>query len=228
MTGPAGPPPGGEAADGEAAAAERLFRRPCRFLRTVPHLDDLPADGPPEVCFGGRSNCGKSSLLNALVDRRGLARASGSPGRTRALNYFDLGGVLWLVDLPGYGYARASIREARAWGRLVEAYLRSRRNLRRAYVLVDARRGIGALDHTYMSLLDEAGISHRTVATKMDKIRPSRQGASDAALEAALAAHPAARAGVLRTSATRRSGLEALRRDILDAAGLAGGDSARD
>ncbi len=201
----------------EAAAADavrRLFRQPCAFAIGASDLGALPDDGRPEVCFGGRSNVGKSSLLNALVGRRALARTSSSPGRTRTLNYFDLGGVLWLVDLPGYGYARASWREARAWGRLVEAYLGTRRSLLRAYVLIDARRGVGDSDHAFLSLLDRAGIGFQAVATKEDKIRPSERGASDASILEALHTHPAARPTVLRTSARKRTGLDELRVDI--------------
>ena len=134
------------------------------------------------------------------------------------------------MDLPGYGYARASNREAKAWGRLVENYFRDRRSLLRAYVLIDARRGVGQADHAFMSLLDAAGVSHRTVATKADKIRPSEQGASDEAISEALRAHPAAFPEPLRTSATKRRGLEDLRTDIVEAAGLhrlAGNGNAR-
>ena len=200
--------------------AERLFRMPCAFALGATDPGALPDDGRPEVCFGGRSNSGKSSLLNALVGRRALARTSSSPGRTRELNFFDLGGVLWLVDLPGYGYARASNRDAHAWGQLVEEYLRVRRSLLRAYVLIDARRGVGPADHVFMSLLDQAGISHRAIATKMDKIRPSQKGASDTAFAEALGTHPAAYPRPVRTSAAKRSGLEELRADIADAAGL--------
>ena len=202
-----------------ADMAERLFRKPCTFALSAPNLASLPDDGRPEVCFGGRSNAGKSSLLNALVGRRALARTSSSPGRTRALNFFDLGGILWLVDLPGYGYARASDREAKAWGRLVENYFRQRRSLLRAYVLIDARRGIGQADHAFMSLLDAAGVSHRAVATKSDKIRPSEKGPPDAAILEALRLHPAALPTPIRTSAAKRRGLEELRADIAEVAG---------
>ncbi len=212
MTQESGPSPGD--------MAERLFRKPCTFALSAPGLASLPDDGRPEVCFGGRSNAGKSSLLNAVVGRRALARTSSSPGRTRALNFFDLGGILWMVDLPGYGYARASNREAKAWGRLVEHYFRERRSLLRAYVLIDARRGIGQADHAFMSLLDAAGVSYRAVVTKSDKIRPSEQGASDEAISEALRTHPAAFPEPLRTSAAKRRGLEALRSDIVEAAGL--------
>lgn len=199
--------------------AERLFRKPCSFARSVHRLADLPEDGRPEVCFWGRSNCGKSSLLNALVGRRSLAHTSSAPGRTRSLNYFDLAGRLWLVDLPGYGYARASAREASAWDRLVQAYLGFRRNLSRVYVLVDARRGVGAADHGFLSLLDQAGLSHLLVVTKTDKIRPSERGATDESLMAGIARHPAALQTFLRSSAKARIGLAELRADIVKATG---------
>ena len=205
-----------------AEMAERLFRRPCTFAFSATGLGALPTDERPEVCFGGRSNVGKSSLLNALVGRRSLARTSSSPGRTRMLNFFDLGSVLWLVDLPGYGFARASTREAQAWGRLVEAYLLERRSLLRAYVLIDARRGIGPADHAYMALLDRAGVSHRVIVTKVDKIRPSESGASDLAFTEALGSHPASLPQPIRTSAAKRRGLAELRTDIAVTAGLAG------
>lgn len=200
--------------------ADRLFRKPCAFVLSAPNLDALPEDGRPEVCFGGRSNTGKSSLLNALVGRRSLARTSSSPGRTRTLNYFDLNGRLWLVDLPGYGYARASIHDARAWGRLVEAYLQSRRSLLRAYVLLDMRRGVRDADHAFMSHLDQAGIVHQAVGTKTDKIPPSRQSAMEASIVESLRLHPAATGRLIRTSARKGVGLAELRADIVESTGL--------
>lgn len=180
----------------------------------------LPAPGAPEVCFGGRSNVGKSSLLNALCGRRQLARTSRTPGRTQLIHFYALGDALTLVDLPGYGYARASREKVRSWTRLVRDYLAGRATLRRAFILVDARRGIGPGDAEVMDLLDTAAVAYQVALTKADKIRPDELARCREAAGAALAARPAAMAGVPATSAVKGDGIAGLR-DVL--AGIAAG-----
>lgn len=164
----------------------------------------------------GRSNVGKSSLLNALVGRRALAPASATPGRTRRLDFYDLDGAVWLVDLPGYGYAKASKRAAARWHQLMEAYVTGRGPLRRAYVLLDCRRGVGAADHLLMDRLDAAGLSHRWVLTKIDKLRPSAAVDPVPLLADDLRRHPAAHPAPLATSAVTGAGIDRLRADIAD------------
>ncbi|MFO0988021.1 MAG: ribosome biogenesis GTP-binding protein YihA/YsxC [Alphaproteobacteria bacterium] len=151
-------------------AGRRLFAQECRFVLGVAKEAQLPPPGRPEIAFAGRSNVGKSSLLNALAGRKGLARVSGTPGATRQLNFFDLAGRAYLVDLPGYGFARAGKGDIAEWNALIRAYLRGRANLRRLCLLVDSRRGIGEVDYKIMALLDEAAQSYQLVLTKSDKL----------------------------------------------------------
>lgn len=202
-------------------AGTRLFAQSCRFVVGVASLDALPAGDRPEFCFAGRSNVGKSSLLNALLGRRALAHASSVPGRTRQLNFFDLAATVWLVDLPGYGYARTHRAEARDWQRLTGAYLAGRRSLSRAYLLVDSRRGVGEKDHEMMTRLDAAGVSHRCILTKVDKLRAPERNEPHPAVRAALGRHPAAHPEPILTSARDRTGLDEIRADIAVLAGLA-------
>ncbi len=204
--------------DAANPTAKKLFSRPCSFALGAASLDALPSEDRAEVCFGGRSNAGKSSLLNALLGRRALARASAQPGCTRQLNFFDLDGSLWLVDLPGYGYARASRTEAKRWQALAGKYVAGRRGLRRAYVLIDSRRGVSDSDHEFMARLDSAGVSHRCVLTKIDKLPAATHGDLPNQVASDLAKHPAAHPQPLATSARSRDGLEALREDIADIA----------
>jgi GTP-binding protein len=150
-----------------------LFARECRFLRGAATLDALPETSLPEVAFAGRSNAGKSSLLNALTGRKSLARVSVTPGRTREINFFELGGRLMLADLPGYGFARVSKADAARWNELIFAYLRGRANLRRVALLIDARRGPMKSDIDVMNILDQAAASYQLVLTKADKLKPS-------------------------------------------------------
>lgn len=178
----------------------------------------LPEPGAPEVCFGGRSNVGKSSLLNALCRRRQLARTSNTPGRTQLIHFYALGEALTLVDLPGYGYAKASREKVGNWTRLVRDYLAGRAPLRRALVLVDARRGIGRSDAEVMDLLDTAAVAYQVVLTKADKPRPGELARCREAVEEAVSARPAAMAGVIATSAAKGDGVAELR-DVL--AGIA-------
>lgn len=193
------------------AGAQALFARECRFIASAPHPKALPPMAQPEIAFIGRSNVGKSSLINALTSRRQLARASETPGRTQALNFFLLDETLMLVDMPGYGYAKAPKAEVAAWGRLVRGYLRGRANLARVYVLIDARRGVMDSDHDMMRLLDDAAVSYQLILTKADKIsRQELDPAREAAL-GALTGHPASYPEILVTSANTRLGLEEVR-----------------
>lgn len=198
----------------ELEAGRRLFAQPATFMLGVVKMDTLPDEGPAEICFAGRSNVGKSSLLNALTGQNGLARASNTPGRTREINYFDLAGALRLVDLPGYGYARASRKESEAWMALTRDFLRGRAALRRVCVLVDSRHGLKPPDIELMGLLDEAAVIYQIVLTKTDKIKPTALVALEATVAAAIkrraAAHPVIRA----TSSEKGVGVDCLRADL--------------
>ncbi|GMG80932.1 ribosome biogenesis GTP-binding protein YihA/YsxC [Paralimibaculum aggregatum] len=199
----------------EALEAGRLlFAGPCDFVKGVVALDGLPPADRPEVCFAGRSNVGKSSLINALTGRRGLARASNTPGRTQEINYFALGEAAYLVDLPGYGFAKAPKPKVEAWQALLRAYLAGRVSLRRVFLLIDSRHGVKPADHEHMELLDKAAVSFQAVMTKADK----RGAALDRTLEAVkteLAKHPAAYPEILTTSSETGAGIDRLRATIL-------------
>jgi GTP-binding protein len=204
----------------EIARGEALFKVPCAFVKGVTSIDALPDDGRPEIAFAGRSNVGKSSLINALTGRKTLARVSVTPGRTRELNFFTLGlqGEFYLVDMPGYGYAKAPKTAVRGWTRLIGDYLRGRRELKRVFVLIDARHGIKANDQETMKLMDEAAVSYQAVLTKADKPKASELEAVLAKVEEELAKHPAAYPQILATSARTGMGIPELRAAI---AGLA-------
>jgi GTP-binding protein len=194
------------------SAGEALFGRPWRFLCGAPNLEALPAADRPEVAFAGRSNVGKSSLINALVRRRGLARTSDTPGRTRELNFFTAEGVpLYLVDMPGYGYAKAPRTKIESWTALVRAYLRGRPTLMRVYLLIDARHGLKPPDFELMSLLDEAAVSYQGVLTKSDKPKPSVLDEVRVATSNELQSHAAAHPEVVVTSARTGLGMRELR-----------------
>ena len=205
--------------DPEAAEAGRLlFAGECDFLKGVVAMDGLPAADRDEVCFAGRSNVGKSSLINALTGRRGLARASNTPGRTQEINFFTLGESHYLVDLPGYGYAEAPVAVVEKWQRLLKAYLAGRQTLRRAFVLIDARHGPKPVDEEIMDLLDRAAVTFQAVLTKADKVKAQDRDATLARLRASLARHPAAFPEIVATSSETGRGLATLRAII---AGLA-------
>jgi len=200
----------------DLAHGEALFRGPCVFVKGVVSVADLPKDGRAEVAFAGRSNVGKSSLINALTGRKSLARVSVTPGRTRELNFFELGtdGALYLVDLPGYGYARASKAEVKGWTRLIGDYLKGRRELKRVFLLIDARHGLKPNDRETMKLLDEGAVSYQAVLTKADKPKASELAAVQDKVASDLLKHPAAYPHVLTTSARTGAGLEELRAAI--------------
>ena len=199
-------------ADEEAReAARRLFAGACEFVAGAAAVDAIPPDTLPEFAFVGRSNVGKSSLINALTGRNALARVSQAPGRTRQINFFRLGEACHLVDLPGYGYAKISKQMAAEWQHLIFSYLRGRASLRRVALLIDARRGVLAVDQEVMRLLDQAAVSYVVVLTKTDKLPPAEQEAAKNAALAALAGHTAAYPEILATSAITGEGLAALR-----------------
>ena len=200
-----------EPGDAALERARRLFARECRFVTGAADMDHLPVPGLVEIAFAGRSNVGKSSLINALTGRNALARISRTPGRTQQINFFQLDDVLMLVDLPGYGYARASKGRIGSWTRLMHAYLKGRPNLRRLCLLIDARHGIKDGDRVLMKKLDQAAVSYQAVLTKADKPRPSELDEVLAAVAAELAAHPAAHPEIVVTSARDGDGIATLR-----------------
>jgi GTP-binding protein len=199
-------------------AARILFAREASFVMGAASLEGLPAPDLPEVAFAGRSNVGKSSLINALVSRHRLARASTEPGRTREVNFFLLDQRLRLVDLPGYGFAKVSRSTARTFQDLGRAYLRGRPNLKRVYLLIDARHGLKAPDGEALDALDRSAVSYQVVLTKSDKIKPAEAASLVLATQAAIAKRPAAFPRVIATSAEKGGGLPELRAEIAAAA----------
>ena len=194
-------------------AAKALFKQDCHFVLGVARLEQLPVSELPEVAFAGRSNVGKSSIINALTGRRGLAKTSNTPGRTQQLNYFNLGGKLHIVDLPGYGYAQAPEVEVKKWQAVIMAYLQGRVNLKRVMVLIDSRHGIKPVDREIMEMLDKA-VTYQLVLTKTDKISAKALEKVRAETEAETAKHAAAHIRVLATSSEKNLGLDELRAEI--------------
>ena len=221
---PSGDEPGGDLhlagePSPEALEAGRLlFAGECKFFFAAQRLDQLPEPGLPEVAFAGRSNVGKSTLVNALTGRKALARASNTPGRTRQLNFFDLAGRLTLVDMPGYGYAQAAKEIKADWQGLMFEFLRGRPTLRRVVLLLDSRIELKASDLAVMDLLDRAAVTYQLVLTKADGVRPGPLAATQAAVQALVRKHPAAFPEVLTTSSETGLGMEGLRAEL---AGLA-------
>lgn len=192
----------------------KLFAGPCDFLKGVVALEGLPPADRLEVCFAGRSNVGKSSLINALTGRKSLARASNTPGRTQEINYFGLGPAIYLVDLPGYGFAEAPKPVVAKWQALLKAYLAGRQTLRRAFLLVDSRHGLKAVDDEIMALLDRAAVTFQVVMTKADKPGSRDLDAAIQQVAATLAKHPAAYPEIIVTSSETGRGLPTLRAAI--------------
>jgi len=213
------PPQNGEEFDEDLVErARKAFAGPVAFLKSAPSLQFLPAADLPEVAFAGRSNVGKSSLLNALTNRNGLARTSNTPGRTQELNFFEVGAPtrLRLVDMPGYGFAKAPLKVVERWRRLVRDFLRGRPVLKRALVLIDARHGIKDVDREILKMLDDAAVSYRLVLTKADKIKASDLAQVSEATAAEARKRPAAHPEVLVTSSEKGMGIPELRAAVLE------------
>lgn len=192
-------------------AGRLLFAGPVDFVKGVVAMSGLPPADRIEVCFAGRSNVGKSSLINALTGRKSLARASNTPGRTQEINFFTLGNSRYLVDLPGYGYAEAPVAIVAKWQALLKQYLAGRQTLRRAFVLIDARHGIKAVDEEILKLLDRSAVTFQAVLTKVDKINRAEREAVIEQVKGALAKHPAAYPEIVVTSSEKGDGIETLR-----------------
>ena len=194
--------------------SDRLFSGSCDFTAGAATPDQIPAPSLPEIAFSGRSNVGKSSLINALTGRKALARISRTPGRTQQLNFFDIGGRFMIVDMPGYGYAKVSREQKELWDHLIGGYLRDRPTLRCVFVLVDARHGLKDSDHDLLAMLDEAGVPSRIVLTKADKAEVTEELLSS--VREGLEKHPAVFPEPLLTSAAEKTGIAALRGAIGD------------
>ena len=200
-----------DATDEDREVGRLMFAGPVTFVKGVVAMSGLPPADRLEVCFAGRSNVGKSSLINALTGRKTLARASNTPGRTQEINYFALGETRYIVDLPGYGYAEAPVAIVAKWQALLRQYLAGRQTLRRAFVLIDARHGVKAVDEEILKLLDRSAVTYQAVLTKIDKISRAELEAVIEQVKGALGKHPAAYPEILVTSSEQGEGIETLR-----------------
>ncbi|MFA6020181.1 MAG: ribosome biogenesis GTP-binding protein YihA/YsxC [Rhodospirillales bacterium] len=207
-----------EAAKPDIEAGRLLFARPCRFVKGVVAVAGLPPEQGLEIAFAGRSNVGKSSLINALVGQKGLARASNTPGRTQEINFFDLDGLLMLTDLPGYGFAQAPKDKVDAWTRLIKNYLKGRSVLRRALLLIDSRHGVKDVDREIMKLLDTSAVIYQAVLTKADKISAAQLDAVTEGVGAELKKRPAAHPLIHVTSSETGLGIAELRAELAELA----------
>ncbi len=210
----------GEYSDAEIEAARVLFARPATFVLGCAKIEQLPEPDLPEISFAGRSNVGKSSLINALVGMHKLARASNEPGRTREVNFFDLDGRMRLVDLPGYGWAKASKTTVKKFQDLGRDYLRGRVTLKRVYLLIDARHSLKKVDDEALDALDLAAVSYQIVLTKADKLKKGEAEKVQAATLKAIAKRPAAYPHVLVTSSEKGTGIPELRAEIMRTTGV--------
>jgi GTP-binding protein len=195
----------------EAEVGRKLFAGPCDFVKGVVAMDGLPPADRLEVCFAGRSNVGKSSLINALTNRKGLARASNTPGRTQEINFFALGTEIYLVDLPGYGFANAPLKVVEKWQRLLKAYLSGRQTLRRAFVLIDSRHGAKKVDEEIMALLSSSALTFQVVMTKSDKVKEAELAANIDQVRSVLKKYPASYPEIVLTSSDKGDGIATLR-----------------
>lgn len=205
--------------EAQLAAGRALFAKTCTFVIGCARLDQLPAHDKVEVAFAGRSNVGKSSLINGLTRRRDLARASATPGRTQQINYFDLADTVYLVDLPGYGYAQAPEKQVKSWNELVFTYLKGRPTLRRVFLLIDSRHGVTKKDEEVMTMLDKAAVVFQVIMTKCDKPNKTELTKNRAAVEAAIKKHTAAYPEVIVTSSQKDIGLDEVRSQIAELVG---------
>ena len=199
----------------EIEAGRLLFARDVTFMLSVVSLDTLPPAHLPEICFAGRSNVGKSSLINALTNRKGLARASNTPGRTRELNYFNVDERLFVVDLPGYGYAKASKSDIARWTKLTRQFLFGRASLRRVFLLIDSRHGMKNSDLELMGMLDETAVTYQVILTKVDKLKKGELEKVLTKTQKTIAKRPAAFPEIICTSSEKKHGLDELRAEIV-------------